>query len=93
MKKLTTIVILAALAASLQSAEPATTPNIIFILSDDLSYRDLSCYGQKEFATPHLDRLAMDGLRFTQGLLGRTATSIIACEIRKVLWKKPTTFE
>ncbi len=41
-----------------------TKPNILFIFSDDLSYRDLSCYGQKQFHTPNLDKLAMNGIRF-----------------------------
>ena len=45
-------------------------PNIIFIFSDDLSYRDLSCYGQNEFDTPNLDSLAMNGMRFTQASCG-----------------------
>ncbi|MEF8812097.1 MAG: arylsulfatase [Bacteroidales bacterium] len=44
--------------------------NIIFIFSDDLSYRDLSCYGQSKFATPNLDSLAMNGIRFTQAYSG-----------------------
>lgn len=39
-------------------------PNIIFIYSDDLSYRDLSCYGQKQYHTPNLDKLAINGIRF-----------------------------
>lgn len=41
-------------------------PNIIFILADDLSFRDLSCYGQQHFTTPNLDKLARNGIRFTQ---------------------------
>ncbi len=45
-------------------------PNILFILADDLSYRDLSCHGQKKFETPNLDRLALGGLRFTQAYSG-----------------------
>jgi len=45
-------------------------PNILFILSDDLSYRDLSCYGQEQFQTPNLDKLAMSSLRFTQAYAG-----------------------
>lgn len=41
-------------------------PNIVFIFSDDLSFRDLSCYGQTEFKTPNLDALAAVSTRFTQ---------------------------
>jgi len=39
-------------------------PNIIYILADDLGFGDLSCYGAKHFHTPHLDRLAQEGMRF-----------------------------
>ncbi len=45
-------------------------PNIIFILSDDLSFRDLSCYGQENFSTPNLDKLALNGIRFNQAYAG-----------------------
>jgi arylsulfatase len=41
-------------------------PNIIFILADDMSYRDLSCYGQQRYKTPNLDALAEGSVRFTQ---------------------------
>lgn len=47
-------------------------PNIIFILADDLGYGDLGCYGQKNFATPNIDRMAAEGLRFTQHYSGST---------------------
>ena len=40
-------------------------PNIIFILLDDLGWRDLTCYGSPFYETPNLDRLAMQGMRFT----------------------------
>lgn len=43
-----------------------TQPSILFILADDLGYADLSVYGQREYQTPHLDRLAAQGVRFTQ---------------------------
>ena len=41
-------------------------PNIIFIMADDLGYADLSCYGRADFQTPNIDRLASQGLKFTQ---------------------------
>jgi arylsulfatase A-like enzyme len=47
-------------------------PNIIFILADDLGYGDLGCYGQKNFTTPNIDRMAAEGLRFTQHYAGST---------------------
>ena len=46
----------------LRSGRP---PNILFILADDLGYGDLSCYGRPDYRTPHIDRLAGQGLRFT----------------------------
>ncbi len=44
-----------------------TKPNIIVIMADDLGYGDLSCYGATEVTTPNIDRLAKNGLQFTQG--------------------------
>ncbi|NOY81313.1 MAG: sulfatase [Kiritimatiellaeota bacterium] len=46
---------------------PAKNPNILFILMDDLGYTDLSCYGSSFYETPVLDRLACEGMRFTDG--------------------------
>lgn len=48
------------------ATESGGKPNILFILADDLGYGDLGIYGQTDFQTPHLDRLARDGLRLTQ---------------------------
>ena len=50
-------------------------PNIVFIIADDLGYGDLSCYGQKLFQTPHIDRLAAEGIRFTQHYSGTTVSA------------------
>ncbi len=41
-------------------------PNILFILADDMGWADLSCYGRPDYKTPSLDRLAAQGIRFTQ---------------------------
>lgn len=55
------------LGAVLQAAgKPATAkPNIVFILTDDLGYADLSCYGASNTRTPNLNRMAAEGLRLT----------------------------
>jgi len=58
------------MARTARPTEKADKPNILLIFSDDLSYRDLSCYGQKHFRTPNLDKLATGGMRFTQTYSG-----------------------
>ncbi len=50
-------------------------PNIIYILADDLGYGDLSCYGQKKLSTPNIDRLASEGMLFTDHYSGNTVCS------------------
>lgn len=50
-----------------QNAKPqaAGKPNVVLIMADDLGYGDLSCYGNRDFETPHLDVMAAGGMRFT----------------------------
>ena len=43
-------------------------PNILFILADDMGWGDLSCYGRPDYKTPNLDRLASEGMRFTNAI-------------------------
>jgi arylsulfatase A len=50
----------------LSGQQSANQPNIVFILTDDLGWNDLSCYGNKFNETPHIDKLAESGIRFTQ---------------------------
>src|SRR5688572_3489776 len=52
------------LAAPIGAADQAR-PNVVLILADDLGVNDLGCYGRREHHTPHLDRLAAQGMRFT----------------------------
>jgi arylsulfatase A len=63
------LLVLCALAVA---ASAAPQPNLIFILSDDLAQGDLGCYGQKLIQTPHLDRMAAEGTRYTQAYCGTT---------------------
>ena len=60
-------------------AESAKRPNIIFILADDLGYGDLGCYGQEVIRTPNLDRMAGEGVRFTQCYAGSTVCAPSRC--------------
>lgn len=53
------------------AAEPVR-PNIVLIISDDLSWGDLGCYGQKQIQTPNIDRLAKEGMRFTNAYAGNS---------------------
>ena len=61
---------LLSLACKSKQPEEPPKPNIIFILSDDLSYGDLGCYGQEKIKTPNIDRLASEGIRFTNAYAG-----------------------
>ncbi len=65
--------------AELRGAEPRQKPNIIFIMADDLGYGDLGCYGQKMIQTPHLDRVAAEGMRFTDFYAGSTVCAPSRC--------------
>ncbi len=75
---LLTIAIVASFASSAFAQTPKK-PNIIFILADDLGYGDLGCYGQKKIKTPNLDRMATQGMRFTQVYAGSTVCAPSRC--------------
>src|ERR1041385_7686690 len=48
-------------------AAPARKPNIIFVLADDLGWTDVACFGSKYYESPNIDRLASQGMKFTNG--------------------------
>ena len=54
--------------AVVEADQPArgSHPNIILIVADDLGYGELGCYGQQKIKTPSIDRMARQGMRFTQ---------------------------
>lgn len=62
-------------------AETPAKPNIIYILLDDAGYGDLSCYGQSHFQTPQIDRLASEGMKFTQHYSGSTVCAPTRCSL------------
>jgi arylsulfatase A-like enzyme len=57
---------------SQSKSKNSATPNIIFILADDLGIGDLGCYGQKVIKTPNLDKLAAEGMIFSNHYSGST---------------------
>jgi arylsulfatase A-like enzyme len=77
---LLTIAVVAGFAAG-AGAQTPKKPNVIFILADDLGYGDLGCYGQKKIKTPNLDRLAAQGMRFTQAYAGSTVCAPSRCAL------------
>ncbi len=63
----------------LVAATVQAKPNVILIVADDLGYGDLGCYGQKKIRTPSLDRLASEGMRFTQFYAGSPVCAPSRC--------------
>jgi len=66
-------------ASAAHAAEDARKPNVVFILADDLGYGDLGSYGQQLIETPRLDRMAAEGLRFTDFYAGSTICAPSRC--------------
>ena len=66
---ITVVALFCAFVGDARAAEPTAPrrPNVVFILADDLGYTDLGCYGSKYYETPNIDRLAAQGMRFTDG--------------------------
>ena len=61
------------------AASATRPPNIVFFLADDLGYGDLGCFGQQHIKTPNLDRLAAEGMRFTQHYSGNAVCAPSRC--------------
>lgn len=57
------------------------SPNIILIMADDLGWKELGCYGQEKIKTPHIDRLAAEGMRFTQFYAGSAVCAPSRCNL------------
>ncbi len=61
------------------TAASSRRPNVVFVLADDLGYRELGCFGQQKIATPNLDRLAADGMRLTRHYSGSPVCAPSRC--------------
>jgi arylsulfatase A len=72
----------AAAAPSFAADKPETKkPNIVFIMADDLGYGDLGCYGQQKIHTPNLDRMAKEGMKFTNYYCGAPVCAPSRCSL------------
>lgn len=69
------------IAAAPLQAETTRPPNVIFLLADDLGYGDLGCFGQQLIKTPNIDKLAAEGMRFTQAYAGSTVCAPARCTL------------
>jgi arylsulfatase A len=83
MKKVSLLVLLTlgALPAVAEMRAPLDRPNIIYILADDLGYAELGSYGQKIIKTPNIDRIAAEGIRFTQHYSGQAVCAPARCSL------------
>tara|TARA_R110002096_G_scaffold215310_9_gene403107 strand:+ start:17298 stop:18785 length:1488 start_codon:yes stop_codon:yes gene_type:complete len=70
---------IACLAVISPSAFAESKPNIVFILADDLGYRELGSYGQEKIKTPRIDQLAKEGMRFTRAYSGNAVCAPSRC--------------
>ena len=82
-RRLTAVMLLIAWISGIGSApvEAAERPNIVFILADDLGWGELGCYGQTKIRTPHIDRLASQGMRFTNAYSGAPVCAPSRCTL------------
>jgi len=81
--------ILSAPMGSLHAADPSK-PNILFIMADDLGWRDLGCYGSTFHQTPNLDKLAARGVKFTQAYAANPLCSPTRSSVLTGLWPART---
>ena len=76
-----------------QATEPIKKPNVIIIYADDLGYGDLECYGAKNVKTPNVNKLAKEGIRFTNAhAVAATSTpSRYSLLTGEYAWRRPDT--
>ncbi|MFN9457402.1 MAG: sulfatase-like hydrolase/transferase, partial [Acidobacteriota bacterium] len=70
------------LSLALAPAPAPPRPNVVLFLSDDMGYADLGCYGATDIRTPHLDRLAREGVRLTDCYSNGPVCTPTRCALR-----------
>lgn len=73
------LALLVSVGFGLVEARDSGKPNLIFILADDLGFRELGCYGQEKIKTPRIDQLAAEGMRFTRAYSGNAVCAPSRC--------------
>ena len=82
MKKTLILMLLSfSLLTSFSEASESGKPNVIYIMADDLGYGELGCYGQEKITTPELDKLAKNGMKFTQHYAGTSVCAPTRCSL------------
>ncbi|MEM7145213.1 MAG: arylsulfatase [Verrucomicrobiota bacterium] len=76
-----TLTLILASSFLIPASSAASRPNVVFILADDLGYGELGCYGQEKILTPNVDRLAQEGMRFTQHYTGAPVCAPARCTL------------
>jgi arylsulfatase A len=66
---------------TIQAGQRKKKPNIVYIMADDLGYAELGCYGQKKIRTPNIDKLAAEGMKFTQHYSGNPVCAPSRCSL------------
>src|SRR5689334_21953213 len=74
-RRIAPVVVALLVAIVSSSASAATKPNLLIIYADDLGWGETGCQGNKDIPTPHIDSLAKNGIRFTQGYVAATYCS------------------
>ena len=94
MKSLLAFLLLTTLAgATVRAAEPERKPNIVFVLVDDMGYADLGCYGAQDIRTPHIDRLAREGVKCTDFYANAPVCTPTRCAFITWRWQQRVGFE
>lgn len=83
----------AAVARTAAGAEPGSRPNIVFVLIDDFGYADCGAYGAKDIRTPHIDRLAREGVKFTDFYANAPVCTPTRCGFMTGRWQQRVGFE